>query len=272
MIIYNTLSSLDASQLIIVVLFAGISTAALYFVVRKIDYKGLLLSILLGIGLTLLSLLIGEGYYGGMLYHEKFGWPAQFYSVIRNIDPQELPALSMPFNQEFNPLKAIENFILYAAIAYMAIMIVESVRDKQLKAALAVSATLYLLIVSTACLSLLNNSKENIPEAEIEEAFDASFTEQEAKETLLAVHPDIGKGIQAGLPPQILYFTRQGQDWLIVHTTEGSGVDQIFEADCYQVKADGSVTVLGHYQYEPYMSYILQDINHLNVETCTIQE
>ena len=150
--------------------------------------------------------------------------------------------------------------------------LVEGFKGNQSKAVMAASATLYLLMVSTACLPMLNNSKENIHEAKIEEVNTAAFTEQVAKEFLLSAQPNIEKGIQAGLPPQLLYFSKRGQDWLIVHTTEGSGVDQIFAADCYQVKADGSVTVLGHYQYEPYMSYILQDINHLNVETCTIQE
>jgi len=272
MLIYNTLSALAASQLMIVLILAIISTAIVFLIVRKMERKVVLLSLLLGIGLTLLSLLIGRGYYGGMFYHEKFGFPAQFYSLNRNIDPQEQPAIPLPFNQDLNLLNAIANIGIYALIASMVIILIDSVKGKQTKAILATAAALLLLIVSAAGFSIHNHSTAGIPEAEIDEALNAPFMEQDAKEILLTAHPDIVKGIQAGLPPQMLYTSRQGQDWLIVHTIEGSGVDQIFAADCYRVKADGTITVLGNYQYEATMSYILQDIQHLNAKTCTIQE
>jgi membrane protein implicated in regulation of membrane protease activity len=73
MIIYNIFTELILPQLLIVLILALASCAGVHLVNKKFKYKFILLSIISGIVLTLLSLLIARGRYGGTMYHESFG-------------------------------------------------------------------------------------------------------------------------------------------------------------------------------------------------------
>lgn len=401
MLIYNSLTELCALQLLVVVILALGSVALVSFMQKKLFFKTLLIASGVGILVTFLSLIVTQGNYGGTMYHERFGWPAQFYSVSRDIES----GLDILIIKDLNPLKLLVNLLIYSSLFYLIFNVIESIKAKKNQLTIVSSVVLVLTLTTIFGFSTYNNittsvneahidqttssvdqnsvdidgnpivfvddetkvpvsddviltdakynngelllnlkysgcpphtfklyigsnwtdseppivpvsiyhysdgaceimsestkrfsvydlfnvlNKEvakgqklilsisdtslNSKEVEIENSFNDAFSQEYAKETLLAKYPDIAKGLEGGLPPQILYFSRRDDSWIVVHTLEGSGVLQIFEATCYKVQEDGSVSELGHYKYEPYMSYILTDINNLDEETCTIRE
>jgi hypothetical protein len=91
-----------------------------------------------------------------------------------------------------------------------------------------------------------------------------------AKDSLFAAYPEIEQELLQGLPPQLLYYSQVDDYIYVVHTLEGSGVEQIFAANCYRIDNTGEVAKVGEYVYQPYMSYILQDINNLDQTNCKI--
>ncbi|MCA9377274.1 hypothetical protein H6762_00705 [Candidatus Nomurabacteria bacterium] len=371
---------------------------------KKLSFKTYSIALGLGIIFTLLSLIVAQGKYGGMMYHERFGWPAQFYSVSRNIDWSELPSTPIPFNQSFNFIKGFVNVLVYSSVFYLIFNVIESIKAKKNQVIIISSFVLGLTLIMIFGFSIYNNvntsvdevpvdkldssfdqndmdfddnpivfiddetqlpvsddvtltdakynngellislkysgcsphkfklyigsnwtdsepsvvpvsiyhysdgaceimgesterfsvydlfnvldkevaegqklilsisdtSRKNI-EVEIENSFNDSFSQEFAKEALLSAHPNISDEMNA-LPAKSLYFSRKDDHWTAVYTAEGSGVLQIFEAVCYKITGDGSVSELGQYKHEPYMSYILTDINNLDEETCTIRE
>lgn len=77
----------------------------------------------------------------------------------------------------------------------------------------------------------------------------------------------------SSLPPHMLYyFPSETEDWKVVYTTEGSGEDQIFAAECYSVDNKGTVTKLGSYQAKTYNSYIVSDVDQLDEGTCKLKD
>lgn len=94
MLIYNRLTELVAIQFIPLLLFEiAVILVLLFFFKIKPHLKTILFTMAAALVLTLLSLLTGRGFYGGMAYHEKFGWPFPFLIVSRNIEADALPAI-----------------------------------------------------------------------------------------------------------------------------------------------------------------------------------
>lgn len=96
---------------------------------------------------------------------------------------------------------------------------------------------------------------------------DQIITQEEAKDKLIQKYPELA--IDPGLPPHMFYYYPRSGGWIIVYTSEGSGVQQIFAADCFYVNDE--IQKIGSYKYEPYMSFILTDINDLDEETCKVK-
>jgi hypothetical protein len=80
MLVYNLLSEIIADQFIIIA-FSKLLLLVLFFLFlkKRLTLKTCLIAILFALILSLMSTIIARGYYGGTLYHEKFGWPIQYY-------------------------------------------------------------------------------------------------------------------------------------------------------------------------------------------------
>ncbi|QQS39246.1 hypothetical protein IPM62_01360 [Candidatus Woesebacteria bacterium] len=100
---------------------------------------------------------------------------------------------------------------------------------------------------------------------------DEKISKDIAQGLLFADFPEISKGLAGGPPAHMLYYFENNEGWQVVYTTEGSGVDQIFEASCFKVTHQRVVYQTGNYKYENLSSYILKDIDNLDTETCRVK-
>ncbi|MCA9382698.1 hypothetical protein KC660_04825, partial [Candidatus Dojkabacteria bacterium] len=97
-------------------------------------------------------------------------------------------------------------------------------------------------------------------------------TKDKLNSSLLKAYPELDLNSE-DLPPHMLYyFPCEENGWRIVYTTEGSGIDQILAAECFEINRDSSVARLGSYQAKGYDSYIVTDVSQLDESTCKIRD
>lgn len=98
MLIYNILSDLTASQFLVFAVLETVFLTLSWLVFKKRpSFKAMLISALVAGLVALLSGLIGYGFYGGMMYHERFGWPFPYLTVSRGIEVGSLVAIPFAF-------------------------------------------------------------------------------------------------------------------------------------------------------------------------------
>jgi Na+(H+)/acetate symporter ActP len=86
MLVYNIIAEIAADQFVIIALCEIITVGIIFLVFKKrLTLKASLITVFRALILSLISTIIASRYYGGTLYHEKFGWPMQYYYVIRSI-------------------------------------------------------------------------------------------------------------------------------------------------------------------------------------------
>ncbi len=115
MIFYNQLTELISTQFLVIALFEIVAVIIGIFVFkRKLTLQILLFLIGIAVILSLLSVIVARGNYGGLVYHERFGWPFQYYLVSRNI---EIGINTLvPYSFHFDPLKFIANTFFWGFI------------------------------------------------------------------------------------------------------------------------------------------------------------
>ena len=87
MLVYDLIAEITADQFVMIALFEVITIGIVTFVFKKkLTLKIYLFTILVALVLSLISLIVARGSYGGTAYHERFGWPIQYYIVSRNIE------------------------------------------------------------------------------------------------------------------------------------------------------------------------------------------
>ena len=103
MLIYNHIAEITADQFVIIAVYEIITISIATFVFKKrLSLKIYLFTILVALVLSLISLIIARGSYGGTAYHERFGWPVQYYYVSRNIEIGTNIAIPYAFNFIFS--------------------------------------------------------------------------------------------------------------------------------------------------------------------------
>lgn len=372
--------------------------------------KTVILSVIAGLILTLLSMLIVSGKPSGMQFHDKYGWPSQFYIVSKDTTASQegVEILSLMSTPTFKAPNIFADLVLYTLISLLVIALIQSIKAKNKKEIvyLCFSLILYLgLLISIAGLNTYHNSfsednrtttsldndivniqvpstnskssnnivvqkdyetpvqngvniigavykngaliidvtssgcstleytlnlgedrsasevpvipasisktnagsceilntdklsfsvnnilnalqmpsdsiitlnfvdsQNNLIEVKIDGSPIGGLTKKSAKELLFAQYPEM-KDSEASLPPHLFYyFPSEDTGWKIVYTTEGSGVDQILAAECFEINRDSSVTKLGSYQAKTYDSYIVTDVSQLDENTCTVKD
>ena len=117
MLIYNHIAEIIADQFLIIALYEIITIGIVTFVFKKrLTVRIYFLTILLAIILSIISMVIARGNYGGTAYHERFGWPVQYYLVSRNIEVGTNIAVPYSFNFIFSKFCANTFLWLYLPV------------------------------------------------------------------------------------------------------------------------------------------------------------
>jgi hypothetical protein len=158
MIFYNLITELVSTQFLTIALFEVIVVIiALFVFKRKITAKILFFTIIIAFILSLLSIIIVRGNYGGMAYHERFGWPFQFNSVSRNIEIGT--NVSIPYSFHFDFLKFIANTFFWGFIP-LVILLEFFNKEKNKKYKIFAMSSLVLFILLTTFFSYSNSKTE----------------------------------------------------------------------------------------------------------------
>jgi len=154
MFIYNLIAEITADQFIIIALYEIIAISIVSFVFKKrLTLRIYFFTILLALILSIISVIIARGNYGGTAYHERFGWPIQYYFVSRNIEIGTNIAVPYSFNFIFSKFFANTFLWLYLPVVIYTIYL----NKKRTKAfILYASFALILFIGLVAGFSLFN--------------------------------------------------------------------------------------------------------------------
>ena len=87
-------------------------------------------------------------------------------------------------------------------------------------------------------------------------------------------YPQEVKDMNVSLPPPLFYYSDfsgfKGKKY-VIYTTEGSGVQTIFAAMCFDVSDITKIKITGSYLQNPSDSYFLTDLIHLNPSNCSVK-
>ena len=112
MLIYNRIAEITADQFVIIALYEIITISIVSFVFKKrLTLRIYFLTILMALILSVISMAIARGNYGGTAYHERFGWPIQYYLVSRNIEVGT--NIAVPYSFEFIFSKFLANTFIW---------------------------------------------------------------------------------------------------------------------------------------------------------------
>lgn len=156
MLLYNIIAEIAADQFVIIALYEVITIGIIFLVFKKrLTLKACLITVFMALILSLISTIIARGYYGGTLYHEKLGWPIQYYYVIRSIEIGTNIASPYSFNFVFSKFFANTFIWLYLPIAAFSIYL-----DKKRNRAFVIYVVIIIIIYTclVAGFSLFNLS------------------------------------------------------------------------------------------------------------------
>lgn len=162
MIFYNYLTELVASQFLLIALFEATVVAISFFVFKKkLTVMTFLFSIIITSVISLISIIVARGSYGGMAYHERFGWPFQYYYVSRNIEIGT--NVSIPYSFRFDFLKFIANMVYWGFIPVIVMLWFEE-KNKKYKLFAICSLVFYVLLTLGCWYSnVVTETREKIP-------------------------------------------------------------------------------------------------------------
>ena len=274
MIFYNQLTELISLQFLIIALFEVIIvTIALFVFKRKTTTKILFFATIIALVLSLLSITIVRGNYGGMAYHERFGWPFQYDTVLRNIEIGT--NISVPYSSHFDFIKFIANTVFWGFIPLIILFEFYS-KEKNKKYNIFAISSLVLFILLTVFFSY-SNSRTEI-ELNIEKIKEPStvlpISDNSGKDDILSKkkiaieskYPELknfeGQKSFAG---QSIKTVDNGNDHYFAYIVHGSGLP-IAQATCFRVDRMFRVFKVGEFP-DPLDSYI--GYRDLDIKTCT---
>ncbi len=236
MLIYNLLPALIADQFLVLlgleILFL-VLTFALFK--KRPSVRMFLLSVVLAAILALLSSLIGNGFYGGMMYHERLGWPFRYLSVSRNIEVGTL--VGVPFAFHFDWLKFLATSAFWGIFPLGMMLNLKAERRFKLFSTIFLSGLL--LITLLFC---LNNAKSPLETTEvpISEAIPPVMTPdpnqvQIMRSMIENTFPEFADfENQSSFAGQSVKVVLEDGEYYFAYLTHGSGIP-IIKATCFRV-------------------------------------
>ncbi len=157
MFFYNVITELVASQILFLALLEIISLLIAIFVFKiRISSKIILYSAIIAFILSLLSVVVVRGNYGGMAYHERFGWPFQYHNVSRDMEGSKV---AIPYQTNFDSLRFFTNTVFWWFISLIS-LVVSVNKKKNMKASYFLAIALLVFISITLLFSYKNHLGE----------------------------------------------------------------------------------------------------------------
>lgn len=251
MLFYNQLTELIAEQFIMLALFEATVMGILVFIFkRKPTVRIVLYSAIAGMILSLLSSLIVQGDYGGMGYHERFGWPFPYHTVSRSIEfgTQEL----VPYSRGFDVFKFIANIVFWAFIPF--VLVTEQFNKKN-NAWIFSIGSLAIFVMATGYFSYDNFSFERNQRIELEKGPTSIMKPAELEDHLVGkkkmsielLYPEFQNFQNLDhLPPQAIKIETGKPYHYFAYVVYGSGVP-IIRATCFKVDNEFNVIKIGEF-------------------------
>ena len=148
MLIYNLIAEITADQFVIIAVYEIITIGIITFIFKKkLTLKIYLFTIIVALVLSLISLIFTRGSYGGTAYHERVGWPVQYYIISRNIEPGTNIAVPYSFDFIFSKFFANSFLWLYLPIVIYTIYLNKK-RTKTFKVFISITLLAFIGMVS----------------------------------------------------------------------------------------------------------------------------
>ena len=267
MLIYNQITELVAAQFLPIALFEAAALAILLwrFKIRP-DARLILRVLAAALALALLSTLTARGFYGGMAYHEHYGWPFPFLMVSRHIEAGTQPAV--PFRVYFDGFKFCATTVFWA---FPSLMLMLAASGKPTKRSVRLSAAFCLagFALLAAGFSLFNaRLTVSMPEAPLTEITLPQADEQDILSRKMAAIESYDPRFkdfdsQQGFAGQSVKTVSDGSDHYFAYMVHGSGVP-IAQAFCFRVDRLFRVYLVGEFPDPADSYYGYRDINPLN--------
>jgi len=215
--------------------------------------KTLGLTILFALLISLFSACVGWGRYGGMLFFEYFGWPTQYYWVMRDLEIKDL----IPEEFSFDSTKFILN-TLYWLVIPIFLMAKPSKHEPKYK--LFISLIIVAFIIITAVFSYQNSQINSTRESNIP-SFDWTKDGEvnKKKAYIEKAYPEL-RGIENSFAGGAIKVIKEKENHYFAYITYGSGIG-IVKAECFKVDSTYEVIQTGSSpdRFNPYYGYA--DVN-----------
>ena len=237
MLIYNFLPAFSADQFLVLL---GLETIFVVLTVtlfkKQISSRVIFFSVSLAVVMALLSSLIGNGSFGGMMYHERLGWPFPFLTVSRNIEAGSL--VGAPFASHFDWLKFIASSAFWGVFPLGFLLNIKAEKRYSLFTGIFLSVLLIFVLVFS-----LNNARPALAGAEpaISEAISPSMRAPDPKsvnimrEMIEQIYPEFADfENQPSFAGQSVKVLLEDGEYYFAYLTHGSGIP-IVKATCFRV-------------------------------------
>jgi len=260
MLIYNKITELRYDQfLILLVLEIVFILVTLLLFKKKLTLKLILCSSLLAIVFSLLSTMIVNGFYGGMAYHERFGWPFQFQGISRSIEDTLIP-----YGVGFDIWKFFANTIYWGLFPFL-ILFQMFFKKKSKKYQIFLICSLSFYFFLTLFFSYINNpnrsgllTEERKKISSIERISGFTDLEKRKREAIEEMYPEFKDfDINTSFAGTSIETTQRDSDHYFAYIVNGSGVP-IALATCFRVDRMFRVFKVGEFPdyLDSYIGYI----------------
>lgn len=248
MFIYNKISELRFDQFLVLFLIEiAFILTTLFIFKKKLTFKLVFSSLILAIVLSLLSMMIVQGFYGGMAYHERFGWPFQYEGISRGIEGD-----STPWGINLDIWKFLSNTIYWGLFPFLLLSQIFS-KKKGRKYQIFLLCSLSFYILMTLLFSYLNTSRlELLPEktnktSSTEKITGLTDIEKRKREAIEDVYPEFKNfDTNTSFAGTSIETTQRDSDHYFAYIVNGSGVP-IALATCFRVDRMFRVYKIGEF-------------------------
>lgn len=248
MLIYNKITELRYDQFLTLFLIEiALILTTLFIFKKKLSFKLILSSSIVAILLSLLSMIIVQGFYGGMAYHERFGWPFQYEGISRGIEGD-----STPWGINLDIWKFLANTTYWGLFPFLLLSQYFS-KKKERKYQIFLLCSLSFYILLTLLFSYLNTSRlELLPEgtktvSSTEKNTGLSDIEKRKREAIEDVYPEFKNfDTNTSFAGTSIETTQRDSDHYFAYIVNGSGVP-IALATCFRVDRMFRVYKIGEY-------------------------
>lgn len=266
MLIYNKVTELVYDQfLILFVVEVAIILVTLFLFKKKLSFKLILFSSIIAMVLSLLSMMIVNGFYGGMAYHERFGWPFQFQMMSRSIEDTLIP-----YSVGFDIWKFLANTIYWGIFPLLIFFEILS-KKRSKKYQLFTIGSITFVILLTMFFSYINNpntsevSLDEVTETTIvENNSELSDLEQRKKDAIEEEYHEFKGFVEnTSFAGTSIKTAEQGSDHYFAYILHGSGIP-IAQATCFKVDRMFRVYKVGEFP-----DYLDSYIGYMDIDPMT---